>query len=74
MIYARNVITITGIMPDNVLPIASPNSDPTSIYLYYRTDGKLYEYDLKTHVEYDLFYMDIDISNMVHVVNPFNNS
>ena len=74
MTYPRNVITITGIMPDNVFPIASSNTDPTSVYLYYRTDGKLYLYDLVTLLEYDIFDMPFDDTVHACIIHPFNHT
>ena len=77
MIYSRNVISITGIIPDDTLPITSPNVDPTSVVIYYRTDGNLYLYDLQLMQEFDLFNMPFDGDSIFyhdHIIHPFNHS
>ena len=72
MSYQRNLIVITGILPDNALPSISLNDDPTSVVLYYRNDENLYLYDFNLSQEFDLFNMSIDASSLDCVVNPFD--
>lgn len=71
MSFPRKVVSITGVLPDDTLPKTSSNTDPTSVFLYYRTDGNLYLYDLRLKQEFDLFNMPIDNIGLACRYNPF---
>lgn len=58
------VINLIGTLPDNTIPNISDMDEGSDdgVFIYFRTNNKLYAYDTKLNTEFDLFNMPLPIT------------